>query len=97
MKRLWSIFTEDMERCFLTGSLQCHRHHIFGGAYRKKSEQYGFVVPLHHRLHVYGLESVHENPNQGLDLHLKTMAQIYFEKNHGSREDFRREFGKSWL
>lgn len=43
------------------------------------------------------MDSVHENPNKGLDLKLKQMAQTYFEDNLGSREDFRSVFGKSWL
>lgn len=31
MKRLWSIFTEDMDHCFYTGSNVVERHHIFYG------------------------------------------------------------------
>lgn len=96
-KKLWSVFTDDMEHCYYTGSPDCHRHHIFYGPYRKKSEKYGFVVPLYHRLHIYGEGSVHDSPNKGLDLQLKKMAQTHYEKHHGSREDFRREFGRSWL
>ena len=29
-----------MEHCYFTGSPNCHRHHIFYGPYRKKSEEY---------------------------------------------------------
>ena len=97
MKRLWSVFTDDMEHCFITGAAPCHRHHIFYGPYRKKAEQYGFVVPLAVELHEFAPGSVHENPNAGLDLHLKKMAQTYYEDHIGTREEFRREFGRSWL
>lgn len=45
-KKLWSVFTDDMEHCIETGTPQCHRHHIFGASNRKKSEVYGFVIPI---------------------------------------------------
>ena len=44
--RLWSIFTDDMDKCIITHAMTgIERHHIFGGANRKRSENYGFVVP----------------------------------------------------
>lgn len=77
MKKLTSVFTENMDCCIYTGSYIVERHHIFGGSNRKKSEKYGFVVPLRPDYH--------------------PMAQTYYEENIGSREEFRKEFGKSWL
>jgi hypothetical protein len=32
-----------------------------------------------------------------MDVHFKQMAQRHFEKTYGTREDFIRVFGKSWL
>lgn len=96
-KRLWSVFTDDMEHCYFTGTPYCHRHHIFYGPYRNKSEEYGFVIPLASQLHEFEPESVHGNPNQGLDLQLKQMAQQYFEEHYGTREEFIRIFGKNRL
>lgn len=29
-KKLWSIFTEDMDHCYFTGSPEVERHHVFG-------------------------------------------------------------------
>lgn len=69
------MFTDDMEHCYFTGSPYCHRHHIFYGPYRKLSEKYGFVIPIATNLHEFAPDSVHENPNRGLDLKLKQMAQ----------------------
>lgn len=37
------------------------------------------------------------NPNRGIDLELKQAAQVFYEVNIGTREDFIREFGKSYL
>ena len=96
-KRLWSVFMKDMTHCYFTGTPSCHRHHIFYGPYRKKSEQYGFVIPIACYLHENEADSVHGNPNQGLDLKLKQMAQQYFEEHYGTREEFIRIFGKNRL
>lgn len=96
-KKLWSVFTDDMEHCYFTGTPYCHRHHIFYGPYRNKSEEYGFVIPLASQLYEFEPESVHGNPNQGLDLQLKQMAQQYFEEHYGTREEFIRIFGKNRL
>lgn len=94
-KRLWSVFTEDMDHCYFTGTAPVERHHIFGGVNRKNSEKYGFIVPLRPDLHPNG---VHAGQSAKLiDLKLKTMAQEYFEREYGTRDDFRRIFGKSYL
>jgi hypothetical protein len=96
-KRLWSVFTDDMEHCIETGTPQCHRHHIFPGANRKKCEIYGFVIPIAYYLHEFQEGSIHNNPNEGLDLKWKQKAQEYYEEHHGSRENFIKLFGRSWL
>lgn len=96
-KKLKSVFTDDMEHCYYTGLPEPHIHHIFYGSRRKLSEQYGFVIPLAMYLHVCGKDSVHENPNRGLDLQLKQKAQRYFEEHIGDRDEFRTVFGKSYL
>lgn len=95
MKRLFSVFTDNMEHCYFTGTSPVERHHIFGGAYRKKSEKYGFVVPLRPDLHPNG---VHAGKSaKQVDAILKRMAQEYYESHIGTREEFIEEFGKSRL
>lgn len=94
-KRLTSVFTEDMDHCYFTGAAPVERHHIFGGSNRKRSEKYGFVVPLRPDLHPNG---VFAGPDaKEIDTKLKTMAQEYYEEHYGTRDDFRSEFGKSYL
>ena len=95
MKKLWSVFTDNMNQCIFTGSWVVERHHIFGGTYRKKSEKYGFVVPLRPDYHPNGVQAG-KNAKE-IDLRLKTMAQEYYENHYGTREQFRKEFGKSYL
>ena len=40
-------------------------------------------------------EGVHFNKE--LDLKFKKMAQTYYENHYGTRQEFRTEFGKSYL
>jgi hypothetical protein len=73
-----------------------HEHHVFfGTSNRKKSEQYGMKVWLCARHHNMSNEGVHFN--KPLDNRLKKFAQEYFENHIGTREDFIREFGRSYL
>ena len=95
MKRLWSVFTDDMDHCYFTGAVPVERHHIFGGSRKKASEKYGFVIPLRPDLHPNGAQA--GSNSKKIDMKLKQMAQEYFEANCGTREDFRRIFGKSYL
>lgn len=96
-KKLWSVFTDDMRRCYLTSSAIVEIHHIFGGANRKRSEERGFTVPLHPTLHPNGVHFIRTPESEKIDMELKQQAQHYYESHYGSREDFRKEFGKSYL
>lgn len=97
MKRLRSVFTDNMDHCYFTGTAPVERHHIFGGnPNRKNSEKYGFVIPLRPDLHPNGVQADQSKAKE-IDLHLKQMAQRYFEENCGTREEFRGIFGKSYL
>lgn len=95
MKKLYSVLTDDMEHCIITGDFNIEIHHVFNGPNRNRSEKYGFLVPLRPDWHNMTQYSVHMD--QQFDERLKRKAQIYFENHYGSREDFRREFGKSYL
>lgn len=97
MKKCWSVLTEDMGHCYVTGSNIVHIHHIFNGSCKTDSEKYGFLIPLHPVLHNQGPDSVHMAPNKGLDLRLKQECQTYFEAHYGNRREFRALFKKSYL
>lgn len=79
--------------CGFKGNLQCH-HIIFGNSNRKNSEKYGLKVWLCYEHHE-GTHGVHND--RELDLKIKRIAQQRFEEVHGTREDFRKIFGKSYL
>ena len=94
-KNLTSVFTDNMDECIFTHTSPVEGHHIFGGPNRKKSEKYGFVVPLRPDLHPNG---AHAGQSAAvIDIRLKRMAQEYYEKHYGTREYFIMEFGRSYL
>ena len=98
MKRLWSIFTDDMDACIFTKSTYVERHHVFAGnANRKKCEKYGFIAPLGPDLHPNGVFFNRTDQNLKIDGYLKIECQKYYESHFGSRKDFIREFGKGYL
>lgn len=98
MKRLHSVFTEDMDHCMFTGSPVIERHHIFyrmGGGMKERCEEYGFIAPLRPDLHPNG---VHAGPHaKAVDQKLKEMSQSYFEEHYGTRNEFVKIFGRSYL
>lgn len=95
LAKKYSVFTDNLHICYFTGSNCTHLHHIFGASNRKRSEKYGYLIPLHPNLHNMSNEGVHFN--REFDLKLKKKAQKHFEKHIGTRANFRKEFGKSYL
>lgn len=96
MKRLYSIFTDDLDTCYVTG-MRCEieRHHIFGGrmGLKPKSEKYGFIVPLHKSVHPNGAWVSDDNWME-LDHWLKRKCQEWYLENVGTRNDWYQEFGR---
>ena len=95
-KKLWSIFTDNMDKCIITSAMtNIERHHIFGGADRARSEKYGFVVPLHASVHPNGARCTATNWTE-LDHWLKRKCQEYFIEvaQIGDRDAWYREFGR---
>lgn len=88
-----SVLIEDVEHCWLCGSSRnVEEHHCISGRGRRQvCEKYHLTVPLCHLCHM----RLHDHGEY--DKELKQVAQRYYEKNIGTREDFRQEFGKSWL
>lgn len=97
-KKLKSIFTDNMDKCLVTGAeTNIERHHVFEGLQGHKglSEKYDFICPLHRSIH-HGAHMRYDNNWADLDHWLKRMCQEwYVEVAHiGTKEDFYREFGK---
>lgn len=97
-----SILQFNTTRCHLCGGPAepfdpLDKHHVFGGALRKKSELLGLTVYLHHnKCHIFGEKAVHKNAAKNRQL--KEEAQRAAMNYYGwSVEDFRREFYKSYI
>lgn len=81
--------------CIICGNTRIQHHHIFyGTANRKISDKYGYILPLCPKHHT-GVNGIHFN--KGLDTYWKRQAQKHYEQNHGNRQDFIREFGRSYI
>jgi hypothetical protein len=90
-----SVLIEDLETCCVCGSPHVQLHHVlYGVGNRQIADRYGYIVPLCLEHHT-GNGGVHFNNE--MDLHFKQMAQEHFETHHGSREDFIKIFGRSYL
>lgn len=87
---------DNLDCCIFCGSHNVEIHHVFfGTGNRQKSDIYGFVVPLCNKHHTGGGDCPHRN--RIIDLALKCWGQSVFEKELGTRQDFRNVFGKSYL
>lgn len=104
-----SIFTSDFNCCAVThiyrGARRIEVHHVFGASNRKRSTEYGYVIPLVAEIHPNG---AHLSPEEckrltgmtvnELDLKLKQSCQRHFEDVLGkSRKQFIEEFGRNYL
>ena len=97
-----SILQQDPERCWLCGKPAewndpLDKHHVFGGALRKKSERDGLWVKLHHyRCHEDGPQSVHRCAEIRRQLQAAAQRAWMKERNAGV-EEFRAQYYKSYL
>ena len=81
-----------MNRCLICGKEASDRHHLIGGtANRRISDRYKLTVYLCRECH----RMVHDDPKWNLAL--KRYGQKLWEDKYGSREEFIKIFGKSWL
>ena len=96
-----SIIQKDKTKCFICKQNPCgdnlDKHHIFGAYNRKKSEQYGLVVYIHHnKCHIFGENAVHSNAT--VNRKLQAFAQKKAMQYYGwSVEDFIKEFGRNYI
>lgn len=91
----------DNITCFLCGrngsADRLDKHHIFGGAYRKKSEKLGLTVYLcHHDCHIFGSAAVHKNAETMQFLHEYGQRKAMHENGWDTGE-FIKQFGKNYL
>lgn len=85
---------QDEKVCYFTGSQSnLHKHHIYPGTMRKKSEKYGCYVWLRSDWHVGTPYAVHEDIK--LLNQLKVECQRKFEQLH-SHQEFMEVFKRNY-
>ena len=92
---------EKIKNCWLCGRNglldPLDKHHIFGGAYRKKSEKYGLYVYLcHHDCHIFGKNAAHKNSAVMRELHEYGQRKA-MEENNWTSDEFIKQFGRNYL
>ena len=86
---------QDNKECFITHrTYGLHKHHIYGGANRRISEEHGFYIWLVPELHNMSDRGIHFD--KGFDLWIKQLCQTEYEKTH-SRDEFMALIGRNYL
>lgn len=86
----------DSSYCVVCGSPNIEWHHVFfGTSNRAVSEKYGLKIPLCKKHHTGDSDCPHKH--HVIDLCLKYWGQSVYERELGTRDDFRVDFGKSYL
>ena len=87
-----SVIVSNNSKCSICGSKSnLEKHEIFCGANRTNSIKNGFILYLCRDCHT------EITNNRKLQLKYMKIAQKYFEKNNGSREEFINFFHRNYL
>lgn len=98
MSKTKSIVTDYAGICFFCGKpAECEHHLLFGNGIRELAEQDGLKVPACNKCHNMGkqIERIHENIMA--EKLSKMLGQAIYESKIGTREEFRKRYGKSYL
>ena len=92
----FSIFTNNLNVCHITGDTKnIHPHHIFGASRKTLSEKYGFMLPLRFDWHEGTTYSIHQD--RKLDLKYKCLCEDYWLNTlKRTKEEWIEEFGQWW-
>lgn len=86
-----SVFTDDLDYCYLCGKKKNDLHEVFEGRNRINSIKFNFILPLCRECH-----SSNQN-NAIFNDYWHKQGQLYWEKNIGSREEFIKVFKRNYL
>lgn len=92
--RVKNKITDNCPGCDAYGTH--YYHHVFNGAYKTKSEEYGAVEYYCYNCHVLAADSIHNNAELRISLKKKHQERIMKEYDM-SVDDFIREFGRNYL
>lgn len=93
MRNKYKSILQSGDFCMVCGSTNgLDAHHVFNKFNKKRSEKYGLMIYLCRNCH----SRVH-NSGDGLRRDLERFGQRAWERYYGTREDFIKEFNKSYL
>lgn len=93
-----SIVTKYTKICFVCGRPATEEHHlIFGRGRRKLAEEDGLKAPVCERCHRLNenIRKIHGNPMA--EKLSKMLGQAVYETRLGTREEFQKRYGESYL
>lgn len=74
----------------------CHKHHVFGGSNRKRSEKDGLFIYLTPEMHNMSDKGIHYN-SDFMDYAHRVGQQAWQDYYNKSKDDFIKEYGKNYL
>lgn len=86
-----SVFTNDLEHCYLCDKKKNDLHEVYGGRNRINSIKYNFILPLCRECH-----SSNQN-NPIFNDYWHKQGQLYWEEFIGTREEFIKVFKRNYL
>lgn len=86
-----SVFTDDLEHCYLCSRKKDDLHEVYAGRNRINSIKYNFVLPLCRECH-----SINQN-NSNFNDYWHRQGQLYWEEFIGTREEFIKVFRRNYL
>ncbi len=93
-----SIVTDYEGICFFCGKEAEGKHHlIFGTGKRELCDKDGLTVPICNGCHNLGEASSRVHGNPMAEKLSKMLGQAVYEGRIGTREEFRKRYGKSYL
>lgn len=93
-----NVVTKYTDICYFCGQTAEAMHHLISGTSgRKLAEQDGLKVPICNRCHNMGNVTERIHGNIMAEKLSKMLGQAIYEIKIGTREEFRKRYGKSYL
>ena len=86
-----SVFTDDLEHCYLCGNKKDDLHELLGGRNRLNCIKLGYIIPVCRLCH-----SRIQEDNE-FKMYWAKKVQLHYEEFVGTREDFIRIFSRNYL
>lgn len=86
-----SVFTDDLEHCYLCGNKKDDLHELLGGRNRLNCIRLGYIIPVCRLCH-----SRIQDDNE-FKMYWAKKVQIHYEENIGSRNEFIAIFRRNYL